>query len=80
MASEHRRPTEESGTGADKETRRPRTNPDLAADVAAAEMSITAEAEVGMGEIVQPQPPPPHQDGQKSRGSGQNGREGRRSE
>ena len=48
MASEHRHPTGEPGTG---------TVPYLAADVvdvAAAETVRTAEAEVGVGEMVQP--------------------------
>ena len=64
MVSEHRHPTGEPGTGADKETRRPRTDPYLAAvvadlaDVAAAETGKTAEAEVGVGKIVQPQTHP----------------------
>ena len=58
MALEHSHPTGEPGTGADIETQRPRTDPDLAADVAAAETGKTAEVEVGMGEMVQPQPPP----------------------
>ena len=56
------------------------TVPYLAAglvDVAAADTVITAEAEVGVGEMVQPRTPP-HQDGQKNR-SGQNGQEGGRS-
>ena len=44
----------EPGTGEDIETRRPRTDPYLAADVAAAETGKTAEAEVGVGEMVQP--------------------------
>ena len=47
-------------------------------DMAAAETDITAEAEVGKGEMVQT-PTPPHKDGQKTRGGGQNGREGGRS-
>ena len=53
------------------------TVPYLAADVvdvAAAETVRTAEAEVGVGEIVQPRTPP-HQDGQKNRSS-QNRQEG----
>ena len=58
MASEHRHPTGEPGTGADIETWRPRTDPYLAADVAAAETGRTAEAEMGVGEMVQPQTPP----------------------
>ena len=61
MASEHRHPTGEPGTGADIETWRPRTDPYLAADVAdvaAAETRKTAEAEVGVGEMVQPQKTP----------------------
>ena len=56
------------------------TVPDLAADVvdgAAAETVRTAEAEVGVGEMVQPRTPP-YQDGQKNR-SGQNRQEGGRS-
>ena len=55
------------------------TVPDLAADVvdvAAAETVRTAEADVGVGEMVQPRTPP-HQDGQKN-WSGQNGQEGGR--
>ena len=77
MSSEHRHPMGEFGTGADIETRRHRTDPYLTAEVAAAETGKAAEAEVGVGEMVQPQPPP-HQEGQKSPGSGQNGREGGR--
>ena len=53
------------------------TVPDLAADVVdvvAAETARTAEAEVGVGEMVQLRTPP-HQDGQKNR-SGQNRQEG----
>ena len=57
MASEHRHPTGEPGIGAHIETRRPRTDPDLVTDVAAAEMGKTAKAEVGVGEMVQPQTP-----------------------
>ena len=56
------------------------TVPDLAADVvdvAAAETVQTAEAEVGVGEMVQPRTPP-HQDGQKNR-NGQNGQDRGRS-
>ena len=56
------------------------TVPYLAADVvdvAAAETVRTAEAEAGVGEMVQPRTPP-HQGGQKNR-SGQNGKEGGRS-
>ena len=55
--------------------------PDLAADVvdvAAAETGRTAEAEVGVGEMVQPRTPP-HQYGQKNWGGGQNRQEGGRS-
>ena len=55
---EHRHPTGEPGTGEDIETQRSRTDPYLAADVAAAETGKTAEAEVGVGEMVQPNPPP----------------------
>ena len=61
MASEHRHPTGEPGTGADIETQKPRTYPYLVtdvadvADVAAEETVKTAEAEVGVGEMVQPQ-------------------------
>ena len=54
MVSEHRHPMGEPVTGEDIETRRPRTDPYLAADVAAAETGKTAEAEVGVGEMVQP--------------------------
>ena len=75
MASEHRHPTGEPGAGAVIKTRRPRSDQDLVADVTAAETGKTAEAEVSMGEMVQPQPPP-HQDGQKNRGGGQIGQEG----
>ena len=50
--------TGEPGKGADIETWRPRTDPDLAADVAAAETGKTVEEEVGVGEMVQPQTPP----------------------
>ena len=84
-ASEHRHPTGDPGTGADIETWRHRTVPYLAVDVtdvvdvAEAETGITAEAVVGVGEMVQPQPPPPHQDRQKNWGGGQNGQEGGRS-
>ena len=79
MASEHRHPTGEPGTGAVIGTRRPRTEHDLVVDVAAAETGKTAEAEVVVGKMVQPQTPP-KQDGQKTRGGGQNGREGGRLE
>ena len=51
-ASEIRHPTEDPGTG---------TVPDLVVDVvdvAAAETVRTAEAEVGVGEMVQPRTPP----------------------
>ena len=58
MASEHRHPTREPGKGAVIKTRRPRTEHNLVADVAEAEMGKTAEAEVGVGEMVQPQTPP----------------------
>ena len=61
MASEHRHPTGEPGTGEVIETRRPRTEQDLVedvADVSAEETGKTAEAEVGMGEMVQPPTPP----------------------
>ena len=78
MASEHRHPTGEPGTGAVIGTQRPRTEQDLVADLAdvvAAETGKMAEVEVGVGGMVQPQTPP-HQDGQKYRGGGQNGREG----
>ena len=44
-------------------------------DVAAVETVRTAEVEVVVGEIVQPQTPP-HQEVQKNRGGGQNGQEG----
>ena len=56
MALEHTHPTGERGTGAVIKTRRPRTDTDLVADevdVAAAETGKTAEAEVGVGEMVQ---------------------------
>ena len=39
-----------------------------------AETEITGEAAVDEGEMVKT-PTPPHQDGQKTRGGGQNGRE-----
>ena len=58
MASEHRHPTGEPGTGAEIKTRRPRTDPYLVADVAAAETGKTTEVEVGVGENFQPQHPP----------------------
>ena len=80
-ASELRHPTGDPGTGADIETQRHRTVPYLVAnvvDVTAAETGRTAEAEVGVGEMVQPRTPPPHQGGQKNRGGGQNGQEGGR--
>ena len=79
MASESSDPTGDTGTGADTTdigTWRLRTARDL---VVAAETEITAEAAVGEREIVQT-PAPLHQDGQKTRGGGQNGREGGRSE
>ena len=81
MASESRDPTGDTGTGADITdigTRRLRTAQDLVADVVEAETLITAEAEVREGAMVQT-PTPPHQDGQKTRGSRQNGHEGGRS-
>ena len=62
MALKHRHPTGEPGTGANIETRRPRTDPDLAADMETAETGKTAEAEVGVGEMVQPQTPPTNMD------------------
>ena len=71
-ASEISHPTEDLGTG---------TVPDLAADVvdvATVETVRSAEVEVVVGEIVQPQTPP-HQEVQKNRGGGQNGQEGGRS-
>ena len=79
--SELRHTTGDPVTGALIETWRHRAVPDLEADVvdvAAAETERTAEAEVGVGEMVQPQTPP-HQDGQKNRGGDQNGQEGGRS-
>ena len=81
MALEHSHPTGEPGTGAVIRTRRPRTAQDLVADVAdvaAEETDKTEEAAVGEGEMVQT-PTPPHQDGQKTWGGGQNGQEGGRS-
>ena len=74
MVSEHRHPTGEPGTGAVIGTWRTRTAQDLVADVAAAETDKTAA--VGEGAMVLT--PPPHQDGQKTRGGSQNGREGGR--
>ena len=53
------------------------TVPDLAADVVevvATETVRTAEAEMGVGEMVRPRTPP-HQDGQKNQ-NGQNGQDG----
>ena len=50
-APEHRHPTRYPGTGADIETRKHRTVPDLAADVvdvAATETGRAAKAEVGV--------------------------------
>ena len=80
MESEYRHPTGDTGTGAVIGTWRTRTAQDFLAGVAAAETFKTAEAEVGVGEMVQPQPPPPHHpDGQKNWGGGQNGQEGGRS-
>ena len=61
MASDHRHPTGDTGKGADIETWRHIMVPYLAAevvDVAAAETGRTAGAEVGVGEMVQPQTPP----------------------
>ena len=78
MASENRHPTGDTGTGAVIGTRRTITAQDLVVDVAdvtALETEITAEAAVGEGAMVQT-PPPPNQDGQKTQGGGQNGREG----
>ena len=75
MASEHRHPTGEPGTGAVIGTWRPRTAQDLVTDVAEAETDKTAEAAVGEGAMVQTLPPP-HQDGHTTLGGGQNGREG----
>ena len=79
MALDNRHPTGDTGIGAVIVTRRIRTVQYLVADVAAAETYITAEAAVGKGAMVQT-PIPPHQDGQKIRGSSQNGRGGGRSE
>ena len=82
MASESRDPTEDTRTGAeitDIGTQRIKTAQDLVADVAEAETEITEEAAVGEGEMVQTPTPPPHQDGQKTRGGGKNGSEGGRS-
>ena len=56
-ASEISHPTGDPGTGVDIKTRRPRTDPDLVADVAAAETGKTAEVEVGVGEMFQPRNP-----------------------
>ena len=80
MASEIRDPTRDTGKGADITdigTWRHRTAQDLVADVVEAEMGTTAEAAVREGAIVQT-PTPPHQDGQKTQGGGQTGREGGR--
>ena len=77
MASEHRHPTGEPRTGAVIGTRRTRTAQDLVADVAAAETEKMAEAAVGEGAMVQTSTPL-HQDGQKTRGGGQNRCEGGR--
>ena len=63
MASEHRHPTGEPGTGAVIGTQRPRTAQDLVADVAASETDKTAEAAVGEGEMVQTSTPPTKTDG-----------------
>ena len=76
MASENRHPTGDTGTGAFIGTRRIITAQYLVADVvdmAVAETEITAA--VGEGEMVQTTTPY-HQDGQKTRGGGQNGRKG----
>ena len=81
MALESRDPTGGTGTGADFTnigTRILRMAQDSVADVAEAETEITAEAAVCEGSMVQT-PTPPHQDGHKTRGGGQNGREGGRS-
>ena len=82
MALEIRDPTGDTGTGSDFTeigTQRLRTMRDLVAAVVEAETEITAEATVRKGEMVQT-PTPPHQDGQRTRGSEKNGREGGRSE
>ena len=73
MASENRHPAGDTGTGEVIGTRILRTAQDLVVDVAAAETEITAA--VGEGEMVQTTTPY-HQDGQKTRGGGQNGRKG----
>ena len=81
MALESRYPTRDTGKGADITdigTRRLRTAQYLVADMAEAETEITAKAAVGEGAMVQT-PPPPHQDGQKTWGGGQNVHEGVRS-
>ena len=81
MASESRYPTGDTGTGADFTdigTWRLRTAQDLVVAVVEADTEITAEAAVREGSMVQTPTPPPHQDGQKTRGGGQNGRKGGR--
>ena len=75
MVSENRHTTGETGTGEVIGTQRLRTAQYLVAyvaDVAAVDTEITAEATVGEGEMVQT--PTPHQEGQKTRGGGKNGR------
>ena len=82
MASENMHPTGDTGTGAVIGTRRLRTAQDLVADVAdvaATDTKIMTEAALREGEMVQ-KPTPPHQYGQKTRGVGQNGHGGGRSE
>ena len=79
MASKSRDPTRDTGTGADITdigSQRLRMARDLVADVAEAETEITAA--VGKEAMVQIPTPPPNRYGQKTRGGGQNGREGGR--
>ena len=77
MALDNRHPTGDTGIGAVIVTRRIRTVQYLVADLAAAETYITAEWTVDEKAMVQ-KTTPPHQDRQKTRSGGQNGREGGR--
>ena len=80
MASEIRDPTGDTGTGGyitDIGTRRHRTARDSVTYMVEVETGTTAEAAVREGAMFQT-PTPPHQDGQKTWGGRQTGREGGR--
>ena len=81
MASEIRDPTGDTETGADITTigiRRHRTAQYLVADVVEVDTGNNGGGSGARGEH-RSNTTPPHKDGQKTRGGGQNGREGGRS-